>query len=897
MRGHPLRAALVAAWVGAASPAAAVTQAGPGSERWGTDLANQVAAAGLVVDLPGSPGRLVVGDLAGTVHALDVEKGDVAWRYDAGEGVYAAPALHAATQQVVIALLSGRVIGIDAREGHNVWEANLGERIVAAPVIAEDGAIVIATHKGYMYRLEPRTGQTIERRRLPGPALQWPVAIEGERILATVQNPVKALVLLEGTGSQTRTEFATERLPSASPAVTPNGDVVYAVGGTEAGTLEVRNLEGDLLFEHATRSGTPVGVSLTGTGSGAWIVGQDRHGGTWLQYSQLDTADGTWSVSKQLTAQAAPAGPAAVGIDGTAWVALVDGTVLAQPVPSTANEIGWHEVGSSPVPGQWVARPDPAHGSPGVTAPPVAGHGAVFVAARSGRVRAIEAGSAAGPRGTGPESAPEQGRSAGACRPSHYEWVGENQTPTMGLTLGEPGIAPLADAPTPATRSAWPTVGQNAQRTGHKPGAYCLPGEVLATLPRGREWKVRITPAGAGATEAMARLMEGGLGEEADQKLAVAVASGRYEIRVEHEASTAIREPPLARPVLRATFVVRNPPRQRLAIGEEVPVPRAARGQLDNNAGPVVSSFQRVWEATRAAKCKGERPTKVRSGLVWSAQQEKLYAAVPGDWRITWTTSACTPFSTRVRVVWPQDPKRIQTHVAGAPVRLLAAGRPEGASALGAFRWIPEGEDREWQPLTDGIFRRDTPGRSVLAWADAERPGGGSRLHLMAVESIAADQALLGKEEAIVGREIRYWEHFSQHLDSLPQQETDARPATTPPTCSRTSRRLTKVRAITIARIDAGRSSPSTRADQSPSLFTGKTRLGLRRGAGRNSPLGRDGVTRSGSSSPRVRGEALLRPLRSTRGPSRRRATTCAGPRTRTVSSSPIRMVSRLRAI
>ena len=762
----------------------------PGSERWSRELAHRVAASASIVEARGQPARLLIGDVGGTVRALDVETGREAWTYDTREAVRTPPTWLAAQGRVLIALPSGRLVALEDTDGRYLWETSLGERIVAAPAVSDDGSVLIATHAGRMHVVDAQSGRRIEAWNIPGAAWHPPIAIEGDAIAIATQNVRESLVLYEEGRVGVRIDIGLERVASAAPAVTADGNLVYAVSGEPHGVVQVYDRRGDRIAEFRTPAGTPLGVSLTGTGTNAWIVGRTPHGGTWLQHTRLDANGNEASTSTVLAKGTEPAGPVAVGLDDTAWVALSDGTVIAQRPPQSTNGKPGRIDDANAI--EWTARPEPQGATARRAFAPVAGHGAVFVTDALGRIRAIEAGGAAGPRdgdATVRPSARTDERYG--CRPSHYEWLGGGE-PHEELMLGDPGLRlrPPVTAPAtvrvsavesaPTSHAAWPTPGQNSQRTARRSGAYCLPGELLARLPRGPQWTLRIEPAGAGASADTAASMKGTIRsdnnarDDVGQKVAVAAARGRYHVIVAQKSEDERGKEIEADTVLRATFLVRDTPRQRLALGDEVPVPRKANANNWTH-GPSVTPSGAPWMGTlRGRHCGASQEVDAKEapqGLVWMADRQTLYAAVPGEWRITWTSDACTPFATRVKVEWPRDPDRIQTHVAHAPADLIGGQVGTGTKV---FKWELEPEKPGWERVPDGSFARDNRGRTVLAWVDAgDAPGQGTKLHLMAVQTVHEQEAMLGVGDAVVGRQIEYWKDFATKLGETQTQSEE----------------------------------------------------------------------------------------------------------------------------
>lgn len=122
----------------AATDAVYALNASDGSQVWQTGYAG-TAGSTPVVD----SGTLYVGDIGGTVHALDItNSGNQVWAYDAGTAVPSTPAV--LSSSVVVASANGEVHAIDRDAGSTIATETLPGPTRSSPVVV-DGVLHIGT--------------------------------------------------------------------------------------------------------------------------------------------------------------------------------------------------------------------------------------------------------------------------------------------------------------------------------------------------------------------------------------------------------------------------------------------------------------------------------------------------------------------------------------------------------------------------------------------------------------------------------------------------------------------------------------------------------------------------------------------------------------------------------
>jgi outer membrane protein assembly factor BamB len=208
-------------------------------ERWRFDAGWTIASSAAV-----SGDTVVVGDASGTVRALRIANGSIAWEFKTDDPVYSTPDV--AGGRVVFGGTGGTIYALDARVGTTVWKMQAAGPIVASPRIVDDvvyigasdhifravelatgrvlwrqdgiggfveakplvagGLVVFGAWDGQLYALDAATGRTVwiwrgEKESVYySPAACWPVAANGK---VFVVDPGPWMTALElGTGRE-----------------------------------------------------------------------------------------------------------------------------------------------------------------------------------------------------------------------------------------------------------------------------------------------------------------------------------------------------------------------------------------------------------------------------------------------------------------------------------------------------------------------------------------------------------------------------------------------------------------------------------------------------------------------------------------------------------------------
>ena len=205
--------------------------------RWRFDAGWTIASSAAV-----SGDTVVFGDASGSVRAVRIADGSIAWEYKTDDPVYSTPAVGGG--RVVFGGTDGAVYAVDARTGTLAWKVQTGGPIVASPSVVDGivyigsndhvfrairmstgglvwsqdgidgfieakplvagGMVVFGAWDGRLYALEAKTGrmawtwQSEQTSPFYAPAACWPVAAAGRVFIVAPDRMMTAIELASG---------------------------------------------------------------------------------------------------------------------------------------------------------------------------------------------------------------------------------------------------------------------------------------------------------------------------------------------------------------------------------------------------------------------------------------------------------------------------------------------------------------------------------------------------------------------------------------------------------------------------------------------------------------------------------------------------------------------------
>lgn len=205
-------------------------------ERWSTRL------EGEPVGPPAVAGdRIYISCDNGFLYCLELETGLPVWRFDAGSGMTAMPAV--SERGIVVGTVDGRVLHVNP-EGELGWEVEVGGAVLSTPIPWE-GRIFFGSSDKHLYCLEESDGSTVWSFAAEGPIEVSPCIYENQVFGASYEGDLFALDAEDGRLVWT---LHSKGVPVVFPAA-DDGRVFLA---TEFQLYCADAQSGKLLWEYAT---------------------------------------------------------------------------------------------------------------------------------------------------------------------------------------------------------------------------------------------------------------------------------------------------------------------------------------------------------------------------------------------------------------------------------------------------------------------------------------------------------------------------------------------------------------------------------------------------------------------------------------------------------------------
>jgi len=293
-------------------------------------------------------GKVFVGDFDGTIHAIDLETGKVAWKIKMKDGFVTAAA--AKDGRIVIGDFSGIVYCLDANTGAEIWRREIEQQVAAGANFFE-GNVLVTSEGGTMFAMDLKTGEPKWNYATGDQLRSSPTIWQSFSLLAGCDGKLHKIDLLKG-------ESTGEGVPLQSPTMsTPSVIGKIAIVPTQPGTVLAINVEtGKILwtFAEGTQSsdirsspatlGKYENDQLTGisvvTTRNRRVLGIDLQNGTQL-----------WEAVLKKRTDGSP-----IICDGRAWLGTLDGMIYAIDL-KTAAETWFFQVS-----GQILASPAASDG-------------------------------------------------------------------------------------------------------------------------------------------------------------------------------------------------------------------------------------------------------------------------------------------------------------------------------------------------------------------------------------------------------------------------------------------------------------------------------------------------------------------------------------------------------
>ena len=128
------------------------------SQLWSRDIGDGEARLGMRMMPAAAASRVYVGDIDGSLRALDASTGSAIWNVDTGAALSSGPGVGEGL--VVVGGLNGQVQAFDDRSGGLLWSSQLSSEILTPPVVSR-GIVVVRSNDGRIYGLNRDSGQRL----------------------------------------------------------------------------------------------------------------------------------------------------------------------------------------------------------------------------------------------------------------------------------------------------------------------------------------------------------------------------------------------------------------------------------------------------------------------------------------------------------------------------------------------------------------------------------------------------------------------------------------------------------------------------------------------------------------------------------------------------------------
>ncbi len=210
-------------------------------------------------------GRVYVCTSGGTLYALDAQTGDLIWKYDIGEQVWATPVVDSGT--LYIGTFARNFYAIDTATGEAKWQQPFatGGPIISTPVISGD-TVYVASLDRHVYAVDKNSGRMLWQYPAEGADVtpgKWfwaGLVMSADKIFAANMDG-KVYVLNSASGSVARV-FELDEAISSTPAEA-SGKVYVATETGKIFVLDAASLTSELLADLGLRIAAPLAVDGT----------------------------------------------------------------------------------------------------------------------------------------------------------------------------------------------------------------------------------------------------------------------------------------------------------------------------------------------------------------------------------------------------------------------------------------------------------------------------------------------------------------------------------------------------------------------------------------------------------------------------------------------------------
>jgi eukaryotic-like serine/threonine-protein kinase len=192
-------------------------------------------------------GTVFAGSQKGELVALNLENGQVYWKYSTGAPIgESSPAYSSGI--VFIGDLDGVLHAVNAPDGKKLWTFKAGNEIKSSPVIAGD-RVLIGSYDQTLYCLSTRNGSVIWKVKTQGPVHSTPSIADGLAFIAGCDEIFRAIRISDG---KEVFQVSSGAYTGASPALR-NGNAYYGTFNNDVVMVNLSQHQIAWRYEHPQR--------------------------------------------------------------------------------------------------------------------------------------------------------------------------------------------------------------------------------------------------------------------------------------------------------------------------------------------------------------------------------------------------------------------------------------------------------------------------------------------------------------------------------------------------------------------------------------------------------------------------------------------------------------------
>jgi outer membrane protein assembly factor BamB len=231
---------------------------------WIYEAGESIESSAAIVD-----GVVYVGSQSGELLALELETGELRWKYQATEAIgESSPAVSDGV--VYVGDLAGVLHAVEVKSGAGLWTFESEAEIRSSPVVV-DGKVLFGSYDGHLYAVSARTGKLLWKRVTEGPVHSTASVAQGMAHIAGCDGYFRAIRVADG---KEVFQVLAGAYTGASPPLV-SGRTYFGTFDNEVLGVDLSRQQVIWRYEHPTRH-FPYNSSAAVTGGKVIVGGRDK---------------------------------------------------------------------------------------------------------------------------------------------------------------------------------------------------------------------------------------------------------------------------------------------------------------------------------------------------------------------------------------------------------------------------------------------------------------------------------------------------------------------------------------------------------------------------------------------------------------------------------------------